>query len=51
MTVKELKQILLQYPEDMEVYCEYDDPEHGASGAFPVGDVYVDNDDCLMIIE
>lgn len=40
MTVKELEQILSQYPEEMEVYIAYDDPEHGAEGAFPADAVY-----------
>lgn len=50
MTVKELEQILSQYPEEMEVYIEYDDPEHGAGGAFPADAVYVD-DGYLYITE
>ncbi|MFG6426036.1 MAG: hypothetical protein K1W14_06520 [Muribaculaceae bacterium] len=49
MTVKELKEILSDYPDDLEVIKKYDDLEHGAHDFEDIAEVYRDRNDLLIL--
>lgn len=49
MTVKELIEELSNYPDDLEVWKEYDDTEHAAHGMEDITEVYQDGNDFLIL--